>query len=83
MTTTRTTRERGRAWRFIVARLDRTSYLGLHLTLGLVVLTVLWRMTKKAELTKHQWAFFEAGACFWHMVDLLWLVLFPLLFLAR
>src|SRR5438067_13423058 len=31
-------RTRGRALKFIAARLDRTSYLGLHLTLGLLAL---------------------------------------------
>lgn len=25
----------------------------------------------------------EVGACFWHMVDLLWLVIFPLLYLMK
>ena len=54
-----------------------------HLVLGLVVLTVLFSMARKDILSKNQWAFFEGGACFWHMVDLLWLVLFPLLFLVR
>jgi nitric oxide reductase NorE protein len=24
----------------------------------------------------------EGGACFWHLVDLLWIVLFPLLYLV-
>lgn len=54
-----------------------------HLVIGLAVLIVLWRFSKKPALSKHQMAFFEGGACFWHMVDLLWIVLFPLLFLAR
>ncbi|CDO90238.1 cytochrome C oxidase subunit III [Mycobacterium triplex] len=54
-----------------------------HLILGLGVLTALFFLARRAELSKHQWAFFEGGACFWHMVDLLWLVLFPLIFLVR
>jgi nitric oxide reductase NorE protein len=54
-----------------------------HLVIGMAVLTVLWSMTRKTELSNNQWAFFEGGACFWHMVDLLWLVLFPLIFLVR
>lgn len=54
-----------------------------HLTVGLGVLTALWTFARRPELTKNQWAFFEGGACFWHMVDLLWLVLFPLIFLVR
>jgi len=48
-----------------------------------VALTVLFNLAKKPEMTHGQFAFFEGGACFWHMVDLLWLVLFPLIFLAR
>ena len=51
--------------------------------IGLAVLMVLWSMARKAELSENQWAFFEGGACFWHMVDPLWLVLFPLIFLVR
>ncbi|WAJ43350.1 cytochrome c oxidase subunit 3 family protein [Mycobacterium sp. Aquia_216] len=54
-----------------------------HLILGLGVLTVLFFLARKPDLSPHQWAFFEGGACFWHMVDLLWLVLFPLIFLVR
>ncbi|WP_232078853.1 cytochrome c oxidase subunit 3 [Mycobacterium florentinum] len=54
-----------------------------HLILGLGVLTALVFLARKPDLSQHQWAFFEGGACFWHMVDLLWLVLFPLIFLVR
>jgi nitric oxide reductase NorE protein len=54
-----------------------------HLIIGLGVLTALFFLARRADLSKHQGAFFEGGACFWHMVDLLWLVLFPLIFLIR
>lgn len=54
-----------------------------HLVLGLGVLTALWFLARKPELSNNQLAFFEGGTCFWHMVDLLWIVLFPLLFLVR
>jgi nitric oxide reductase NorE protein len=59
---------------------------GLHLAhviIGLVVLTVLSTLARKPEPTKTHIAFFEGGACFWHMVDLLWIVIFPLVFLVR
>jgi nitric oxide reductase NorE protein len=59
---------------------------GLHLAhviIGLVVLTALSRLATKPEPTSTQIAFFEGGACFWHMVDLLWIIIFPLLFLVR
>lgn len=54
-----------------------------HVVLGLVVLTVLSRLAAKPEPSPTHIAFFEGGACFWHMVDLLWLVIFPLVFLVR
>jgi nitric oxide reductase NorE protein len=54
-----------------------------HVVIGLVVLTVLSRLARKPAPTPTHIAFFEGGACFWHMVDLLWLVIFPLFFLVR
>jgi len=60
-----------------------TGLHAFHLILGLGALTLLVNLAKKPEMTRGQLAFFEGGACFWHMVDLLWLVLFPLVFLAR
>ena len=59
---------------------------GLHLAhviIGLIVLTVLSTLAGKSEPTGTHMAFFEGGACFWHMVDLLWIVIFPLIFLVR
>lgn len=54
-----------------------------HLLLGMVALAFLVRAARRPELTDRQFAFVEGGACFWHMVDLLWIVLFPLLYLIR
>jgi nitric oxide reductase NorE protein len=54
-----------------------------HVVIGLAVLVALSRLARVAEPTRTQYAFFEGGACFWHMVDLLWIVIFPLLFLVR
>lgn len=59
---------------------------GLHLAhviVGLGVLLALSRLARKSVPTTTHIAFFEGGACFWHMVDLLWIVIFPLLFLVR
>ncbi|MGX9670546.1 cytochrome c oxidase subunit 3 [Mycobacterium sp. HM-7] len=55
----------------------------VHVVAGLVVLTVLWRLARKPETTRTRLAVFEGGACFWHMVDLLWLIIFPLVFLVH
>lgn len=59
---------------------------GLHLAhviVGLIVLLVLAVIARKPEPSRSHIAFFEGAGCFWHMVDLLWIVIFPLLFLVR
>jgi nitric oxide reductase NorE protein len=53
-----------------------------HLILGLAVLTYLLYVSRKPALTARQFRWAEGGGCFWHMVDLLWIVLFPLLYLV-
>lgn len=55
-----------------------------HLVIGILLLTVLFARARKAgELTKGQNVFVDCGGCYWHMVDMLWLALFPLLYLVR
>jgi nitric oxide reductase NorE protein len=53
----------------------------LHVLVGLVLLSGVrrsWRRTPPVRL-----AGVESLACYWHMVDLLWILLFPLLYLLR
>lgn len=52
-----------------------------HLVIGVCVLLVMWRTCAKTELTYGHVRFLENGASYWHMVDLLWIVLFALLYL--
>lgn len=55
-----------------------------HLLLGLGVLAALIRMSSRPIVqNSKQMALAEGGACYWHMVDLLWIVLFPLIYLVR
>jgi nitric oxide reductase NorE protein len=54
-----------------------------HVIIGLIVLVLLSRLAARRTTTSTQMAFFEGGACFWHMVDLLWIIIFPLVFLVR
>jgi nitric oxide reductase NorE protein len=53
-----------------------------HLLIGMGVLTFLWRLSRKPVDDKRV-GYIEAGASYWHMVDLLWIVLFPLIYLLR
>jgi len=38
--------------------------------------------TRRPDIGETRMAVVEGGACFWHLVDLLWVVLFPLLYLV-
>jgi nitric oxide reductase NorE protein len=60
-----------------------TGFHWFHLLLGLGVLAVLTIAARRPSLSARGMGYVEGGACFWHMVDLLWIVLYPLLYLAR
>lgn len=54
----------------------------LHLLIGVVALAFMVRLTRRPTVGEHDTSLFESGATFWHLVDLLWLVLFPLFYLV-
>lgn len=54
----------------------------LHVLIGLGVLVFLWRKAR-VGVQKKDLILMESGATFWHMVDLLWIVLFPLIYLMK
>lgn len=60
-----------------------TGFHLLHVIGGSVMLFVFWRMARRGAFTPQRRSVLEAGGVYWHMVDLLWIVLFPLLYLLR
>jgi nitric oxide reductase NorE protein len=54
----------------------------LHVCIGILVLVLMLTQTRRTELSAVRLAVIEGGGCFWHLVDLLWIVLFPLLYLV-
>ena len=53
-----------------------TGFHGLHVTIGAIMLTVIWLRVLKGHFTpKHHFAF-EGVAWYWHFVDVVWLGLF-------
>ncbi|MBC8493473.1 MAG: cytochrome c oxidase subunit 3 family protein [Candidatus Thioglobus sp.] len=52
----------------------------LHVILGMIVLLVLARNLKRGQYTVTDSSGLESGASYWHMVDLVWLILFPLVY---
>jgi nitric oxide reductase NorE protein len=57
-----------------------TGFHLMHVLVGLVILAVLARRLRQTTKPVKA-ADFEAGAVFWHMCDLIWLLLFPVIYL--
>lgn len=53
-----------------------------HVALGIAALVWLQLRLRNGLRDDKDRGFLESGACYWHMVDLLWLVLFPIFYLA-
>jgi heme/copper-type cytochrome/quinol oxidase subunit 3 len=56
-----------------------TGLHGLHVLAGMVTLFIIWLDARKGN-NLHR---VELGGMYWHMVDLIWIFLFPLLYLVR
>ncbi|HSV41507.1 MAG TPA: cytochrome c oxidase subunit 3, partial [Nocardioidaceae bacterium] len=54
-----------------------------HLLGGTAILVFLYKCSKRDEQSANDIRAMEGGASFWHVVDLLWIILFALLFLVR
>ena len=53
-----------------------TGFHGLHVTIGAIMLTVIWLRTMKGHFTPQHHFAFEGVAWYWHFVDVVWLGLF-------
>jgi cytochrome c oxidase subunit III len=53
-----------------------TGFHGLHVTIGAIMLLVIWLRTMKGHFTPERHFAFEAVAWYWHFVDVVWLILF-------
>ncbi|MEI5640296.1 MULTISPECIES: cytochrome c oxidase subunit 3 [unclassified Pseudoalteromonas] len=53
-----------------------TGFHGLHVTLGAIILFVVWLRVIKGHFSAKNHFAFQAGAWYWHFVDVVWLCLF-------
>jgi nitric oxide reductase NorE protein len=60
-----------------------TGFHFLHVVVAMVFLAILLLKTLQGAYGSHDHHALESGAAFWHMVDLLWIVLFPLVYVMR
>ena len=60
-----------------------TGFHFLHVIVAMLFLSILLIKTLQGAYGAHDHHALESGAAFWHMVDLLWIVLFPLVYVMR
>jgi cytochrome c oxidase subunit 3 len=57
-----------------------TGFHGAHVTIGAIMLSVMLGRAIKGHFDKHHHFAFEAAAWYWHFVDVVWLLLFILVY---
>ena len=60
-----------------------TGFHFLHAAVGCLLFALLWPPTRRGAYGPGHCHALETGVVFWHMVDLLWMVLFPLVYVLR
>jgi cytochrome c oxidase subunit 3 len=59
-----------------------TGLHALHVTAGIGVLLWMLRSTLKGRYTPEGHTWLEMGTLYWHLVDVVWIFLWPLLYLS-
>jgi len=59
-----------------------TGLHGLHVVIGMVLIGWVALRTHRGEFNEHYYTPVEGVGIFWHIVDLIWIFLFPLLYLV-
>lgn len=60
-----------------------TGIHGLHVVIGMSVLAVIMVQTMKGSYSHWHYTAMENGGLYWHLVDLIWIYLFPLMYLIK
>lgn len=68
---------------FYMFYLSLTFFHFLHVVLGLIILTAIVMWTWQGKYSAEDHVGIESGASYWHMVDLVWIILFPLVYVIR
>lgn len=68
---------------FFMFYLLLTMFHFMHVFLGVIILFNLYQKTKIQGYNREEHRGLETGAIYWHLVDLLWIVLFPLVYILR
>ncbi|MSQ14304.1 MAG: heme-copper oxidase subunit III [Dehalococcoidia bacterium] len=58
-----------------------TGFHGTHVTIGVIILLSLFIMAWRGKLTSHNSLNLEIAGLYWHFVDIVWIVIFTLVYL--
>ena len=58
-----------------------TGFHGLHVLIGVLILAVMLVLVMKTKIHKTDFIKLENSGLYWHMVDIIWIFLFPLFYL--
>ncbi len=68
---------------FYMFYLTLTFFHLMHVLMGMIILACIVYKLKNGDYSAAEHTGVETGASFWHMVDLLWIVLFPLIYIIH
>lgn len=68
---------------FYMFYLSLTFFHFMHVLMGMIILSGIIVKTRRGAYSAQKHSGVESGACFWHMVDFLWIILFPLIYVMR
>lgn len=68
---------------FYMFYLSLTFFHFMHVLMGMTILAVIIMKAKRGGYSVQDYVGVETGASFWHMVDFLWIILFPLVYIIR
>lgn len=68
---------------FYMFYLSLTFFHYMHVIMGMVILVVVMIKAYQGKYSPENHTGVETGGAYWHMVDLVWIVLFPLVYVIR
>jgi len=68
---------------FYTFYLALTMFHAMHVVLGMAILMIIWHKARRGAYSAHDHRGMETGASYWHMVDLVWIILFPLVYVMH
>jgi cytochrome c oxidase subunit III len=60
-----------------------TGLHALHVIIGMIVLAFVLAFIAKGKINQHSFVQLESGGLYWHLVDIIWIFLFPLFYLIH